>query len=34
MPLNRVMKVDFMELKNQALKVVEDLRKTDSWDKA
>ena len=34
MPLNRVAKVDFMELKQRGLKIVEELRKTNSWDKA
>jgi acyl-CoA synthetase (AMP-forming)/AMP-acid ligase II len=34
MPLNRVAKVDGMELKNMALKVVDELKKAGTWDKA
>jgi acyl-CoA synthetase (AMP-forming)/AMP-acid ligase II len=34
MPLNRVAKVDNMELKNKALKIVEEQRKAGTWDKA
>jgi acyl-CoA synthetase (AMP-forming)/AMP-acid ligase II len=34
MPLNRVAKVDLMELKNKSAQIVEELRKTNGWDKA
>ena len=34
MPLNRVAKVDLMELKKKATQIVEELKKTGSWDKA
>ncbi|MCL2156082.1 MAG: acyl--CoA ligase [Leptospirales bacterium] len=34
MPLNRVAKVDLMELKNMAAKIVDELKKAGSWDKA
>ncbi|MCL2156081.1 MAG: acyl--CoA ligase [Leptospirales bacterium] len=34
MPLNRVAKVDLMELKQKAAQIVEELKKTGSWDKA
>jgi len=34
MPLNRVAKVDLMELKNKAAQIVERLKKEGTWDKA
>jgi len=33
MPLNRVAKVDYMNLKNQALKIIDELREKGRWDR-
>lgn len=33
MPLNRVAKVDYMNLKNQAIKIIDDLRGEGKWDR-
>jgi hypothetical protein len=33
MPLNRVAKVDLMELKTRALGIIEDLRVKGLWDR-
>lgn len=33
MPLNRVAKVDYMSLKNMAVKIVDELREKGEWDR-
>ncbi len=33
LPLNRVAKTDYMELKRRAAEIVENLRKQGKWDK-
>lgn len=33
MPLNRVAKVDYMDLKNKAVKIIDELREKGEWDR-